>query len=104
MGTRYQGGIDLSLAWASRKRERKSRELVVDSSSEGEESGALLRSAIRASPNPTMGFMRTDLKRWRMGFFAHSPSTQGICEIYIYVKTQIVLGTSRRSRLTGEAF
>ena len=67
--TRYQGGMDLSLAWASRKRERKSRELVEDSLS-SEVSGALLRSAMRASPNPAMGFMRTAFRRWKMGFFA----------------------------------
>jgi hypothetical protein len=84
----YQGGMDLSLAWASRKRERKSREFVEDSLSE-EISAALLRSAIRASPNPTMGFMWTDFRRWKMGFFAHSPSTHGICEIYRFFSIQV---------------
>lgn len=54
--------MDLSLAWASRKRERKSRELVEDSLLK-ELSGALFRSAIRASPNSTTGFMRTFFRR-----------------------------------------
>jgi hypothetical protein len=79
-GRVYQGGMDLSLAWASWKRERKSRELVEESWSE-EVSDAFLRSAMRASPKPTIGFMRTDFRRWKMGFLAHSLSTQGICEI-----------------------
>ena len=81
--------MDLSLAWASRKRERKSREFVGDSVTE-EASGALLRSAMRSSPKPTMGFMRTAFRRWKTGFLAQSRSTHGICEIYRHVSTQVL--------------
>lgn len=87
--TRYQDGMDLSVVWASRKRDRKSRELVEDPLSE-QVSDAVLRSATRASPNSTMGFMRTAFRCWKMGFFAQSRSNQGICEIYRFVGTQVL--------------
>ena len=92
----YQGGMDLSLACASRKRERKSRELVEDTLS-SEESGALLRSAMRASPNAAMGLMRTVFKRWKMGFLAQRPSTQGICMTYVATFLS-VRGSSKKKR------